>query len=98
MVKGRQSPTCDGNSGFAVCANDRLTRLLRRQPLTAGFRSPLFHRRRQSDAFDRADFLESGAADDEARFAAFSSRLLLFRHVRNLSCFPSARDATSGAA
>jgi hypothetical protein len=37
----------------------------------AGFRSPFFHRRLQSNAFNRADFCKSGAADDEACLVVF---------------------------
>ncbi len=80
-------PYCNRSSGFAVGANDHLAVFFGRQALAVGFCGPLFHRRVQLNAFNRADLGKARAADDEAGFGALSILRFLPWHARNLSLF-----------
>jgi hypothetical protein len=67
--------------------NNRPAGLFGGQAFACGFRSPFFHGRAKADSFYGADFRKTGGADDEARFAGFSSAALLFWHGRSVPNF-----------
>lgn len=77
----RSHHTCDGNSGLAIGMKDRLAKFFSRQTLTFGFCGPLFHSQLQLNAFNCANLLETGAADDETRSCAFPGWLFLLWHL-----------------